>query len=984
MPIESYWPVISNGKLYKVADAATRNALVPEDGDCAIQLDNDTLYQYDVSTLAWQIIGGYGLFVSKAGDTLSGALLFASGEGIDTVSGGGTKILNIGTDNADVINIGGAQTSTVNIIGDVINQEVTNSYITDKLFTLNSGGGASTGSGVGLEVEENSLITGYFKTSVDRNEWNFKAPNQDGIFRVKLGTDDVLFDGSGVTDTRTLTVPDASGTLGLLAASLTSGSVLFANSSGLIAQDNSNFFWDNTNKFLGLGGSPNTRLHVTGAQTAAAWTTNGILLSVGGPTVTDSSSSGAQASMMAINVIGRPTLAASSSTTYALAATFYIAGAPQNGTNASITAPYSLYVAQGTSYFLGTVQTAKSVTDGGAVDYGVNSVLTRTLTGNNSNNFIGVYAEASLATGGFNSTSTKGPTGLSAVSKIVSGAGTVTAATGVESQFIHLGSSTVSAAYGVRVLTLTNSGGGTVTAFSGLHVEDQTATTVYGARTDISSGSGKWNIYSNGTATSYIAGDITVGNTSPVANTRLSVRNSNTNAATTALYGLVTTTCSSATTYQSVCIYGDHTIAGSANNASSTASVGLYGIGRSSNTGTVAGIVGTLSACIKSSATGTVTFMYGNRVTGATSSGGTVGSVASYYSDDQTVGTNNYGYYSAVTSGSSKWAYYDAGGATSYFAGDFRVGTTTALSSAKVSHLSASTNASANGVFSQLGATVSSTGSYQNVAGTGRTVLTLSSTANDTNSLSAVGYYGLAELAGTGTGTVTGASGLVSGVINASAGVLTTGQGLRVLTFTNTSTGSIGTVVGVDVDAQTVGTTANIAFRGNIVAASGRYNLHMTGTAQNYLAGSLGVGITAPSTKLHVVDTAEQARLGYDGSNYLSITVSSAGAVTFDATGASAGFTFADDVTIGDSKNFIFNTGTGTKFGTSVSQKLAFHNATPTIQRSGAAQASVVTTSATNTTPYGYSTQAQADAIVTLVNELRAALVDKGLIKGSA
>lgn len=47
--------------------------------------------------------------------------------------------------------------------------------------------------------------------------------------------------------------------------SLTSGSVLFSNGS-TIAQDNSNFFWDNTTKRLGLGtNSPEANLHVEGS-----------------------------------------------------------------------------------------------------------------------------------------------------------------------------------------------------------------------------------------------------------------------------------------------------------------------------------------------------------------------------------------------------------------------------------------------------------------------------------------------------------------------------------------------------------------------------------------------------------------------------------------------------------------------------------------------------------------------------------------------
>ncbi len=57
--------------------------------------------------------------------------------------------------------------------------------------------------------------------------------------------------------------------------------------------------------------------------------------------------------------------------------------------------------------------------------------------------------------------------------------------------------------------------------------------------------------------------------------------------------------------------------------------------------------------------------------------------------------------------------------------------------------------------------------------------------------------------------------------------------------------------------------------------------------------------------------------------------------------------------------------------------KLGFHGAAPVAQRTGAAQAAVNNVGAT------YS-QAEVNAIVALVNELRAALVQKGLIKGSA
>lgn len=79
------------------------------------------------------------------------------------------------------------------------------------------------------------------------------------------------------------------------------------------------------------------------------------------------------------------------------------------------------------------------------------------------------------------------------------------------------------------------------------------------------------------------------------------------------------------------------------------------------------------------------------------------------------------------------------------------------------------------------------------------------------------------------------------------------------------------------------------------------------------------------------------------------------------------------------------NTGTlvGLTLGTATNELLAFHNATPAGQAASAAQAAVATTAATNVAPYGFS-QSQADALVALVNALRVALVEKGLIKGSA
>ncbi len=101
--------------------------------------------------------------------------------------------------------------------------------------------------------------------------------------------------------------------------------------------------------------------------------------------------------------------------------------------------------------------------------------------------------------------------------------------------------------------------------------------------------------------------------------------------------------------------------------------------------------------------------------------------------------------------------------------------------------------------------------------------------------------------------------------------------------------------------------------------------------------------------------------------------------VTFPASFAAVPADFAGGTITG---NITLDAGTGVKIGTGTDQKLAFHNAAPVVQRAGAAQIAVVTTGS-GLASYGY-TQSQADAIVALLNELRAALVEKGIIKGGA
>lgn len=102
------------------------------------------------------------------------------------------------------------------------------------------------------------------------------------------------------------------------------------------------------------GATPAARIHGSGNLTAAAWTTNGIGLRLDAATYTDSSSSGTVASQAGYG-LGRPTFAASSTTTYTDAAALYISNSPAAGTNVTITNPWALWVDAGASRFDGSV-----------------------------------------------------------------------------------------------------------------------------------------------------------------------------------------------------------------------------------------------------------------------------------------------------------------------------------------------------------------------------------------------------------------------------------------------------------------------------------------------------------------------------------------------------------------------------------------------------------------------------------------------------
>ena len=145
----------------------------------------------------------------------------AAGAGGDVTIGASsnTTIVNLGAGaHAKTINIGGTL-DTVIIQGTVQTNNSTNTTIIDKLITLNKSGAVSSASDSGIEFEENAVITGYVKTSADRNSYTLKSPGRSGTLTLTPGSAAFALEiSSSASANRTWSVPDVSDTFAGLAA----------------------------------------------------------------------------------------------------------------------------------------------------------------------------------------------------------------------------------------------------------------------------------------------------------------------------------------------------------------------------------------------------------------------------------------------------------------------------------------------------------------------------------------------------------------------------------------------------------------------------------------------------------------------------------------------------------------------------------------------------------------------------------------------
>jgi len=175
-------PVVAN-----IAGTTNQVAVTNGAGSITLSTPQNIDTAADVEFASANLTGAIGLVVdneSQLGNVkVSGSTIDLIASGTIAIGGANSDVVNVGAA-ASVINIGNP-TATVNIQGSINDIQTTNLVVTDALITINNGGPAASAGNTGIEIEENAVITGYMKTSVDRNDLVFKAPAQAGVITME-------------------------------------------------------------------------------------------------------------------------------------------------------------------------------------------------------------------------------------------------------------------------------------------------------------------------------------------------------------------------------------------------------------------------------------------------------------------------------------------------------------------------------------------------------------------------------------------------------------------------------------------------------------------------------------------------------------------------------------------------------------------------------------------------------------------------------
>jgi hypothetical protein len=192
-------------------------------------------------------------------------------------------------------------------------------------------------------------------------------------------------------------------------------------------------------------------------------------------------------------------------------------------------------------------------------------------------------------------------------------------------------------------------------------------------------------------------------------------------------------------------------------------------------------------------------------------------------------GTNNYGFYGDIPSGTNRWNLYMNGTANNYLAGSLGIGSTS-LSNRSL-HIG------------------------KNITGGTTAFAVLSNGAVQSDVTSQANNF---------TSTLTTA---------AAAFTLPTYYHFIASQGTIGSTSAVTNQYGFAVENTLIGATNNYGFFGAVAAGTGRWNLFMTGTADNYLAGNLAIGTFAVGGGPILTITLSNGGSGYVDGTYTDVAL---------------------------------------------------------------------------------------------------------------